>query len=549
MLTASGQGQAADIKSMAFQAYLNTMPVQNRAAKSIRQALVAFYAARGFRPVWLDGNGLNDRARQLLRFLSQADRDGLDPRHYEPEQLPDFIADIADLEGDETALRDLEIELTKKAVNFARDVAGARVNIAYLGENITVKPPVPAPAAILAGLSDAARADDYLAGFAPRHEGYKRLKKALIEARKKKVRRNFTQISPLARIIRPGDSDKRIAQLRMRLAETGDLKAGSDGFVLNPDNDGGLQIVMKLDYFDPQLVAAVKKFQHRNGLHVDGVIGGQTMAALNRKPVNHVRRILVNMERYRWLPRDLGWRHVMVSQTEYRMRMFEHGKMVHTARVIIGKPKHQTPVFSNEIKTVVFNPYWNVPRSIATKEMLPLLNQDPDYLNRAGFEIYDRRGRRTTSIHSRGFFGSYAPVSEETFDFTIRQPPGPNNALGVVKFLFPNKHHVYMHDTPAKSLFSNNTRAFSHGCVRVQNAVDLAEVLLKRDAGWSKQQVADAIASKRNQHITLKTKVPVHLTYFTAWVDDDGRLITTPDIYKRDDTLAAAMGPLRLAMK
>jgi murein L,D-transpeptidase YcbB/YkuD len=252
------------------------------------------------------------------------------------------------------------------------------------------------------------------------------------------------------------------------------------------------------------------------------------------------------MERWRWLPNDLGSFYVMVNVPEFMLRVMKDGKPVHTARVVVGKPDTKTPVFSNEMQEIVFNPYWNVPNSIKTEEILPYIRSEGAWLFGGGGGAWD------TSVLKRNLLRiTYGgrEVDPATLDWSridvrslnIYQPPGPDNVLGNVKFVFPNKHAVYMHDTPQKLLFAKSVRAESHGCMRVQNPDQLALALLKHDQGWTATRVASAIQNGHDLHIPLTQKVPAYITYFTAWVNDDGSMSTFGDVYGHDTRIASVL--------
>ena len=273
----------------------------------------------------------------------------------------------------------------------------------------------------------------------------------------------------------------------------------------------------------------------------DGIIGRRTIAALNGQSTAKLSdKLAINMERMRWFPRSLGRKHIIVNQAAYQAQMIENGRKIHQMRVIVGKVRHPTPLFSDEMETVVFNPYWNVPRSITGGEYLPRLMNDPGYLDRKGFQVIDRRGRQVSSWSVDWW--NYSP---STIPYDVRQPPGRGNALGEVKFLFPNKHAVYMHDTPKRHLFRNKDRAYSHGCVRVQNPRKFAEMVL----GWSASKVASAIEAGQNRPVTLNRKIPVHMTYFTLWPDDSGSLVARSDFYGRDKALKKALKTTKIALR
>src|SRR5690606_13470676 len=261
------------------------------------------------------------------------------------------------------------------------------------------------------------------------------------------------------------------------------------------------------------LVAAVKEFQAAEGLTRDGIIGPSTLEFLNRGHGADIAAIVSNMERWRWLPRELGNRHVYVNIPEFLVRIVENGQVQHDTRVAVGTRRIQTPIFSDEIEYVDVNPPWNVPRSIAVKEMLPEIKRDPDYFSKTGFQVVTEDGRVVdpSLVNWHVYDGASLP-------YRFRQPPGDANALGRIKFMFPNKHHVYLHDTPSKSLFSRESRAFSHGCVRVQNPIDFATALLKRDTAVSSAMIEKRLGTGQPGELRLSARIPVHLVYFNAWV-------------------------------
>jgi murein L,D-transpeptidase YcbB/YkuD len=242
------------------------------------------------------------------------------------------------------------------------------------------------------------------------------------------------------------------------------------------------------------------------------------------------------MERWRWLPRDLGQTHIMVNIPEYMARIVRDGQVAHETRVVVGKPQNQTPVFSDVMEFIIVNPSWNVPYSIASKEMLPNLQRDPTYLARQGMEVLDVSGKRPIVIDST--MVDWYSVNMKRI--RIRQPPGERNALGHIKFMFPNQHAVYLHDTPSRNLFANAVRAYSHGCVRVQDPFALADVLLE-GTDWNAARMKKLIGGTERR-IDLAHKLPVHLTYFTADIDPDGNLVTRNDIYGHDRKMRAALG-------
>ena len=541
-----------------------------RVHPSHRKPILDFYQARGFKPLWIVDNALSRRAERLLALLARAGEDALLASDYLPEALGAY--DPAERQISTTAadLAKLDVELTVAAVKYAHHASAGRVVPGRMSKYIDMQPTPVAFDEVLTQLGRTVRPDEYLSGLHPTHPFYADMKRALAKYRIEARSQGETQI-PEGSMLRLGHVDDRVPVLRRKLESLGLLEPAEAVVSVEPasnrepvqrERDGAEEESVFVEtvsaetgvddapteeisfekVYDEEVVAAVKEFQKRNGLSTDGVVGPATTRALNGDSfTGRIEKLALNMERARWLPRKLGKRHVFVNQTAYEMRLVENGSTIHRARVIIGKYKHQTPSFSDEMETVVFNPYWNVPRSIATKEMLPNLWANPYYLDDKGFEVFSRRGQVSSGAVD---WEEYTP---KTMPYTFRQPPGPGNALGSMKFLFPNRHNVYLHDTPTKHLFKKNVRTFSHGCVRVQNPDKLAEVILRRE-GWTSERISAAVRAGKNRKIALKTKVSVHLTYFTAWADGTD-VSFYKDMYGRDRLLKRALGRNLVAMK
>jgi murein L,D-transpeptidase YcbB/YkuD len=289
---------------------------------------------------------------------------------------------------------------------------------------------------------------------------------------------------------------------------------------------------------DKELSKALKKFQGAREIKQTGSIDKATVGALNGlSEVDYAEKLLFNMERLRWLPREMGDRYVFVNQASFELRVVDRGNISWQTKVIVGKPETQTFVFSDKMETVVINPYWGVPQSIIRYEMMPYLAKDRRYLDRQGFEVLNDKGRKVSSRSVNWW--AYG----KTIPFSVRQPPGDDNALGRIKFLFPNRHDIYMHDTPTKKLFGEEVRAFSHGCIRVENPRDLAEHVL----GWERKRIDDMIATGENRNVKLDQHIPVHLTYFTAWPGASGKVAYHDDIYDRDERLKKAFDTITIA--
>ncbi len=516
-----------------------------RAQAEERKAILAFYKQRKFEPLWVGEYGLNTRAMRLIDALSRAHEEGLTVSRYLPHVLASFRDIPEDLFDDPRAVAELEVGLTAKAVKFARHASGGQVDPNKIGRSFDLKPPRVAPAKALEALARTLHPEEYLDALHPTHPVYLKLKARLARERGAVGADQPEPISTEGGTIRFGRQDPRVPLIRARLETLGFLEAKGEsnelGYELNSAEAATDDAPDDPYFFGRALSDAVRAFQGSKRLSRDGIVGRRTIAALNgQSNENLEEKIELNMERMRWLTRDLGTRHVFVNQAAYMAEMIDNGRKIHQMRVIVGKPKHPTPMFSDEMETVVFNPYWNVPRSIIGAEYMPRLWNDPGYLDRKGFEVIDRRGKRVSSYNV-----DWWSYSGKTLPYNVRQPPSRGNALGEIKFLFPNKHAVYMHDTPKRNLFNSAQRAYSHGCVRIQDPRKFAQIVL----GWSASKVSNAVEAGENRPVELSTKIPVHMTYFTMWPDDSGKLTSRADFYKRDGALKRALSVTRVALK
>jgi murein L,D-transpeptidase YcbB/YkuD len=319
--------------------------------------------------------------------------------------------------------------------------------------------------------------------------------------------------------LRLGSTGAAVAALRARLAATGELRPGYS----------------RPELFDAELEAAVILYQARNGLDADGIVGAATFAALNKSVEWRIRQIRLNIERWRQMPEYLGERYVLVNIAAFGLELVERDAIAMEMRVIVGKDYRQTPEFSDRIRYIEFNPYWNVPDSIANRDLVPKFSDDPSYPVANGFTAWQGSDQvPITAINWGSYRGGRLP-------YTLRQDPGPLNALGEMKFMFPNQHAVYLHDTPAKELFSRTVRTFSSGCIRVERPVDLAAALLADAPSWPAARILRVLDSRQNTQAPLSEPVPVHLIYMTAWTDRTGTVQFRPDIYGRDEELARAL--------
>ena len=330
-----------------------------------------------------------------------------------------------------------------------------------------------------------------------------------------------------ANVLELGKQGNRVDALRARLGMLGDAASTTEPGAV----------------FDEVLLESVKRFQHRHGLAVDGRVGPKTLSALNVPLRARVDQMLLNMERRRWMPDTFEPRYVFVNLADFELKVVDtiegRERTVHTTEVVVGKPYHQTPEFSHRIRYLVINPFWNVPVSIARGELLRQFKKDPGVIDEKGYELLDGWTRDANPVDPSAI--DWASITRRSFKYKVRQAPGPLNALGRVKFIFPNRHNIYLHDTPARSLFDRTQRAFSHGCIRVKAPDVLASTLLQWQDGWPLERVRSVIESGERTVVSFTQPVPVHLAYVTAWVNKDGTVHFRDDIYKRDESLAQAL--------
>ena len=473
----------------------------------------AYYDDPANSPIWVSGGQPTQAARELYDAIGRAAEDGLEEGDYLPRALaqPERISDDQEAAG-------YELAMSQAFLTFARDLHAGQTSPAVNASDIVIaRKPIDAAAWLtLAREFGAAAALEQLR---PRHPQYFQLRQMLRGYRTLADRGGWPAIAR-GPALKPGVDDSRVAEMRLNLAARG--YSGIE--TADPER------------YDDGLVAVVKHFQRRHGLDVDGVAGGATIAALNITADERVRQIIINMERWRWLPVELGSRHVFVNQAGFEMFLSEKGNVVTRHKVIVGKPYHKTPMFSDKIAYAEFNPTWTVTPSIAVNEFLPKLRADPGYLARNDYILYAGWGAGAPQIDPWSV--DWQQVTGKNFPYKIVQRPGPKNALGVVKFMFPNKFNIYLHDTPSRQLFAETGRAFSHGCIRVQDPVKFAEKLFGLDNSLTPAQIKARIDGKKTVTAGLKSKVPVHLTYFTVWVDDEGLPNFFPDIYERDTLVA-----------
>jgi murein L,D-transpeptidase YcbB/YkuD len=477
-----------------------------------RTLLPAVYESRGFQRAWSEPA----RADALLRAIRESERDGLDPGDYHLRAL-----DEASRSGSPD---DLELDLirTDALIRLAYHILFGKVDPTSFDPDWNYERVLPDFDPVRE-IEDALAAPDLAAlleGRKPAHPYYVRLRDALARYRAIGDSGGWPLV-PAGAALAPGNSDPRVAALRARLAATGDIASGA-----------GAAAGASAQY-DDSLAAAVRRFQARHGLAEDGVVGARTLEELNVPVEKRIDQFRVNLERGRWLLHDLGGTFVFVNIAGFGLVYVRDGAIDWETRVQVGKPYRATPVFRSEITYLVFNPTWTVPPTILREDIIPAQRRDPGTLERMGLKVLDADGTEVPA--------SAVNWSGRSIPYRLRQDPGPTNALGRVKFMFPNAHSVYLHDTPSKNLFDADDRAFSSGCIRVEGPLTLAERLLAGEPDWNRVAIDSAVESGRTRTVTLKTPVPVLLSYWTAWVPRSGEVQFRRDIYGRDAKILAGL--------
>jgi len=481
----------------------------------------SFYEKRNFEPAWIDEGSPRGQMDALIRAIHAAGDEGLDPELYSASLLDTqhreaskgFLTKKGFKPEEATKM---DVWLTWLYMKYASDLADGISDLAHSDPKWQIKPePFDALAHLEGALGDN-RIEQSLQDLVPANPEYGALKKALKDYRQIAAKGGWPQVEGRPTVkVKPGQSNPMVPTLAARLAATGDYS-------------GALPPAGQPPTFSADLQEAVKRFQRRHGLEDDGIVGAPTLAELNVPIDARIHQIERNLERWRWLPRDLGERYILVNIPEMRLDVWDHGQVPLSMRVVVGKPDTQTPIFNDEMTHVIFSPYWNVPPDIAEKETMPSVMRDPAFLSRMNMEVVDAKGNAVDpSSIDLSAAGNYR----------FRQRPGTSNALGLVKFMFPNQFDVYLHDTPADSLFARASRSFSHGCVRVEQPEELAQYVLRDKPEWTREKIDEAMHSGEEQTVKLKAPIPVYLGYWTARVTPDGIVQFRKDVYGIDARL------------
>ncbi len=490
--------------------------------------LEIFYQDRDYQPAWLDERGqLGRLVEQLLAVIDNASRDGLQSADYHRMELQQRLRSLRIAYAPTVRqLADVELLLSDAFFTYAEHLTAGRLNPRQIHDSWILQPRSRDLARVLTAALERRDIDQTLGELLPSHPGYARLRDTLAHHRQL-AREGGWPTVPVGEHLEVGVHSMRVATLRARLQASGDLSF-DDSHVQHVNADFE-------QLFDADLEQAVRRFQARHGLAVDGVVGPQTLNALNVPITTRIHQLELNLERLRWLPEDLGQRYILVNIPAQRMWVIEDGQVVIDSRVVVGQRSRATPVFTEQMSYLVFSPYWHIPRSIAVRDKLPLLQRDPYALQADRIRIFSAGQEIDPGTVD------WQQVTARNFDFRMRQEPGSRNALGGVKFMFPNRHNVYIHDTPGRSLFNRSQRALSSGCVRTDAPVELAEYLLHDQPDWSPERITWAMQQRRERRVNLTEPIPVHLFYWTAWVDEHNVGHFHDDIYHQDVALNQAL--------
>ena len=519
--TACRQRKATDAVAVALNTELSGQPPKG-VTTEIWQSVLRFYAAREGAPAWVDGRQPNKPSAAAIATLERARLHALDPADYAAAAVlaeRTALADLKNADDDSRRAQQLagfERHLTTAMLSLAHDVAVGRTSPTVIDSRWKARRQSPDLALALEAALDG-NLDAWPDAVRPGHPEYERLQQALRSLTGVQQRGGWPHVD--SRALSPRRASEAVVTLRQRLAAAGFLNEAAGA--------------SKSAVYDESVEAGVKAFQEHHRLKATGTVDEATATAMNVSVADRLTQIGLNLERWRWMPDDFGPRHLLVNIPQYLVMAREAGKIVLDIRVVVGKVGNNTPVFSGDMQTVVFSPYWNIPDTILAGETAPAVMKDRNFLAKNNIEVVRLTARGAEPVNADDVdWGD----TESLKQLSVRQRPGAQNALGHVKFLFPNPYDVYLHDTPADALFSRQGRALSHGCVRVEEPETLAKYVLRDYAEWPTDRILTAMHSGNEQHVKLKASIPVHIVYFTAWVDDDGGMHFLQDVYGYDAT-------------
>ncbi|TDO78277.1 murein L,D-transpeptidase YcbB/YkuD [Halanaerobium saccharolyticum] len=482
------------------------------------QQLKEFYDQRYYQSIWFQGAQFRRDPEALVEEIKNSYDEGLNPEDYHLEYIEENIKDknlFAEGSLNKRAL--LDILLTNAYLSLASDYLNGKIDAEIIVEDYSYQPDNLEAQNLLELLLEKKDVAQTLQEQLPKIDNYRKLKQKLADYRNSEKIKEWPQIDSGGLLAEEAEG-QRVAQLISNLSAHNYLNQGQ---------------IENNDYFDRTVKRAVIRFQMDHGLKVDGVVGEKTLKALNVPLDYRIKQIIINMERWRWLPEDLGSRYIYVNIADYNLKLYENNQVIMEMKTIVGQEQRSTPVFSDTIKYLVLNPYWYVPKSIAVKDKLPLIKEDYTYLKDNNYSLFKYTGNGGLKEINPAEV-DWSKINKQNFNYLLRQNPGDQNALGRVKFMFPNRFSVYLHDTPGRYLFSATDRSFSSGCIRIENPVDLAEYLLQDQEKWNREAILAEMKKDTEKTIYLNNPIKIYIQYNTAWVDSLGNLNFREDIYNRD---------------
>lgn len=517
--------EKAQIRAHTDSTFVETYLAQEPEFKKHRNIIMKFYRERNYRMGWFKQDKLVPQAKTFISVVNRAHREGLNPEDYKVKNFSQMLNSYSENKTNDSLRyrlkQEIDVALTASYMHYASDFYRGIVNPRELDQiDWSVrKNKIKLNKALETILRERDSRYPYYQ-FEPLHEDYNRLRTALQQYREIKQAGGWPEIPSNVKL-KVGDTAQVVTALRKRLYPQ------NQGTPAGPD----------ANRFTEDLKNAIVDFQMRHGLRPSGDLNRETTKAMNVSIDDRIDQIIINMERWRWVPKPKKFeeKHIFVNVPEYMLYARQNGKKVMEMKVIVGKTMNSTPVFSDKIEYIVFSPYWNVPNSIIFEEFLPKLQRDPGWLERMDMELLSGYSKNAQAISP--YSVDWYAVNEKSFKYRIRQRPGPKNPLGDIKFIFPNEHEVYLHHTASETLFSQTQRGFSHGCIRVERPVDLAKFLLDDQPDWTEPRILEAMHAGTEKYLNLKEEVPVYIVYFTSWVDDKGHVHFRDDIYGHDKIL------------
>ncbi|SEM68942.1 L,D-transpeptidase family protein [Nitrosomonas marina] len=477
-----------------------------------------FYSARNYRPAWTDSIAQLSRLETALSFIATAENEGLESREYRLDRLMQLFRTRNPSERFE-----LEFLTTLSLLRFSNDLYRGRFTASRLDPDWHIPQPTFNAINFLQSTVDTDTFQQSLLGLAPNIPNYHLLKQVLLKFRDLADRGVSWQHIPNIPLLRPGESHHAIPLIRIRIDQAYETHGKTEYDLPHSEETINSRL------YDRNLVNAIKAFQLQHGLNADGIIGKNTIDALNKTPNEKIQQLRITMERLRWLPRELGNRYLLVNIAGFQLAAVENDEYMLDMRIIVGRDYRSTPSFNSRITHMIINPYWNIPASIARKDLLPKQQKNPDYFTSQNIKVYSDYAYNAEPIDPDSI--DWLAI-RRGFPYILRQDPGIHNALGTIKFMLPNPFSIYLHDTPTKVLFTKDIRTFSSGCIRLEKPLQLAEFALRKQ--FTKKALKAQIESGKTKQINLPEPLPTFIVYLTAWIDSENNIHYSPDSYQRD---------------